>query len=139
MMSPGSRRSEQRQEKSGRSTLQHKQSVPLAFRTSSAVKDEQATKSTLAWAHSRYRANVLWNQMLCFPRTQHLDSLTLRCTEGGAPMNEVCLATFKALAFKYSLSDCVQHFRCMIRMGVRVARVGTWAPHAWIWLRSVLV
>lgn len=141
MISPGSRRSEQRQEESRQSSLQRTPSVPLAFRTSSAEEDEPAKKTTIAWAHARYRANIPWNQTLCFPRSQFVERLTLRCTEGGAPADQVC--RFASLHCSRTSCFIALTFCCgpfiMSWLDLRVTRNATWAPHAWTWLRLVSV
>ena len=121
MISPGSRRSERRQEESRHTERRTAQKVPVAFRSSSDAEDDQTTATTVVWAHSRYRANVPWHHTLCFPRSQLLDGLTLRCTEGGVPADEVCYDS-PPVCFTPSLSDRLMGCGCSV---VREATAGT--------------
>ena len=102
MISPGTRRAEQREEHTGRTamSLQRSGSAPLAFpppaddRASaparmqqssssfdSSTEDRRSENTAVAWAHARYRANVPWNQTIHFRSAEPVEILTLRCTE----------------------------------------------------------
>lgn len=96
-MSPGSRRSGRGWETVGFHIVRQpeKAASPVVdARSAVQPEDDRATSTAAIWAHSRYRAHIPWNQTLCFPRSQLLEGLTLRCTEGGGPVDQVCHSIF---------------------------------------------